>query len=501
MASGRGDYFVYGLVVKRLQQILIAIVGGSAALMAPLALLPTSVQSAELSQPDILRDLVGTTWMYGGLWASNRPDPADPATVRLRFPTEGKVEVAGPCGSEVGELQAANPQAPPGTPVLLTGKFASGPVAAECPGSPRQGIVGDLIRSGIDGSNGGMKAIFRSRGHSFFEDTETGLTPLAGTSWDVELADGPLPLAPLHWTVEFRADGQVGGSDECNGFNAFYVTKGDELRTSGAVSTAIGCTSYTNRKRLFTGAATTHFVLFADRLIIKDKFRSYVLRPKSYGLPLTATKWKSVLRKQPLSITFLPESRAQISTKCFSAEVPFNQRRANSAQYEFSFDFSSLALSPDRRKCRVGFELIDLLRNVTLRTQDSLVLRLGVGLPAEAESFQTRMTLELDTPVDQYNELGGTRWRLTDSSPSAANYVAFLVDGTLKFGGQCGSWIYRIENGGSQLDVQLKTPCKRRDLPLPFALPILHFELTSDGKTLELFNIADRRVARYIKVK
>jgi heat shock protein HslJ len=206
-----------------------------------MALSPTVAQPVEISPGGVLVDLVGTTWMYGGLWSVNRPDPADPATVRLRFPTEGKVEVLGPCGSEVGELQVANPQAPPGTPVVLTAKFASGPVAAECPRSPRQGIVGDLIRSGLDGSNGGMRAMFRSRGHSFFEDTETGLTPLAGTSWDVELADGPPPLAPLHWTVEFQATGQVEGSDECNGFGAFYVTKGDELRTSGAVTTAIGC--------------------------------------------------------------------------------------------------------------------------------------------------------------------------------------------------------------------------------------------------------------------
>jgi heat shock protein HslJ len=479
---------------------LLGVVGCCLAGVPPTALSSTLAQPVEISPNGVLGDLVGTTWMYGGLWASNRPDPIDPATVRLRFPTEGKVEVLGPCGSEVGELQAANPQAPPGTPVVLTGTFASGAVAAECPGSPRQGIVGDLIRSGLDGSNGGMRAMFRSRGHSFFEDTETGLTPLAGTRWDVELADGA-PLAPLHWTVEFGVGGQVGGSDECNGFNGFYVTKGDELRTSGVTSTAMGCTSYSNRRRLFTTPGTSHFVLFADRLIIRAQIATYVLRPKSFGLPLTGTKWKSVWRKQPVSITFLPESRARISTKCFSAEVPFNQRRANSAQYEFSFDFSSLALSPDRRKCRVGFELIDLLRNVTLRTQDSLVLRLGVGLPTVAESFQTRMTLELDSPVDRLHKLAGTRWRMTYSSPPAANDIAFLADGTLKFGGQCGSWIYRIENGGYQLDVQLKTPCKRRDLPLPFALPILHFELTGDGKTLELFNIADRRVARYIKVK
>jgi hypothetical protein len=206
------------------------------------------------------------------------------------------------------------------------------------------------------------------------------------------------------------------------------------------------------------------------------------------------------VRKQPVSITFLPESRAQIVTSCFSAETPFTQRRTTYAQYEFAFDLSSIKGSPDRRRCRVGFELLDLLRKVTLRTQDSLVLRMGDGQPASAESFQTRLTFELDSPIDPYNELEGTRWRMEYSSPPAANEIAFLSDGTLKFAKQCGKWIYRVGNG-HKLEVQLKDPCKRGDLPIPFALPILHFEQTSDGKTLDLFNIADRRVARYVRVE
>jgi hypothetical protein len=161
---------------------------------------------------------------------------------------------------------------------------------------------------------------------------------------------------------------------------------------------------------------------------------------------------------------------------------------------------STIKGSPDRRRCRVGFELLDLLRKVTLSTQDTLVLRMGDGQLALAESFQTRLTFELDSPIDPYSELAGTRWRMEYSSPPAANEIAFLSDGTLKFAKQCGNWIYRVGNG-HKLEVQLKDSCKLGDLPIPFALPILHFERSSDGKTLGLFNIADRRVAQYIKVK
>ena len=473
------------------------LIGCSAGVIAPLALSPTMVHSAEAGPGDSLKALVGTSWMYNGLWSSTRPPPSDPATARLRFPAEGKVEVVGPCGSEVGELSTVIRTQSIGR-WQLVGTFPSA-IAAECPGSPRQGIVGDLIRSGIDGSNHGIEAMFASNGHTFFEDTETGLAPLAGTSWDVESADG-VTLAPLHWTVEFQTSGLVGGSDECNGFNGFYVTKGDVLRTSPVASTAIGCTSYSQYRRLFRSSGVTHFERSSNRLVITEEFAKYVLRPNSFGLPLAGTKWKATLRNQPVALAFLPESRARISTKCFSVEVPFTQRRVTSARYDFLLDFSSVATMPDKRICRVGFEILSTLQSITMRTNDSLVLRLGHGQPSLAESFQTRLTLELDTPVDQDKELAGTRWRMVDSSPPAAEVIEFHPNGTLKFQKQCGTWIYRITNG-HKLEVQVKEPCKRRVSPLPFALPILHFIQSSDRKTLDLYNPVERRVAQYTRIR
>jgi hypothetical protein len=160
-----------GFVMRLLRWFVSGLVACSAALLVPIVLSPTMVRAAALGPDEALKNLVGTTWMYGGLWTFGRPDPNDPATVRLRFPAEGKVEVVGPCGSEIGELRTAKSEAF-GAPFQLVGVFAS-VSAAECTGSPRQGIVGDLIRSGIGGSTNPIQAMFRSKGHTFFEDTVT----------------------------------------------------------------------------------------------------------------------------------------------------------------------------------------------------------------------------------------------------------------------------------------------------------------------------------------
>jgi META domain len=479
--------------MRRLRQIALGLVGCSVGCIAPLVVSPTRVQSVEVGRGDeALSNLVGTSWMYGGLWSFLRPTPSDPGTVRLRFPVAGKVEVVGPCGSEVGELSKAGR--------ILVGKFATAS-AAECPGSPRQGIVGDLIRSGINWSESGLQAMFQSNGHMFFEDTETGLTPLAGTSWDVESVDGHL-LAPLHWNVEFLSTGFMGGSDGCNGFNGFYVTNGDRLKISALTSTAIGCTFHSSLPLPFGPSPKTRFQLSQGQLTVQgDGGPTYVLRPKSFGLPLTGTKWRTLVRGQKVTLTFLPESRAQIATPCFLAEVPFTQKRLDESilHYTFSFDFSGVSM-PDKRKCRVGNELLTVLQNVTMRSQDSLLLRLGEGQSPLPESFQTRLALELDTPTDPEKLLLGTRWRLESLSLEAANIIEFRSNGTLRFSKQCGSWIYRVVST-NKLEIQQKEACRLRFSPSPFDLPILRFTLSDDGKSLDLFNIADRNIATYKRLR
>jgi META domain len=266
--NGTSSYaYRVGFVMRLLRWFVSGLVACSAALLVPIVLSPTMVRAAALGPDEALKNLVGTSWMYGGLWTFVRPDPSDPATVRLRFPAEGKVEVVGPCGSEVGELKTVKTESF-SAPWQLVGTFASAS-AAECPGSPRQGIVGDLIRSGIDGSTNPIQAMFRSKGHTFFEDTATGVSPLAGTSWDVESVDGQ-PLAPLHWDLEFLSTGVFGGSDGCNGFNGSYVTNGDRLRTTGWSSTAIGCTYHSPLPRPLLPSQNTRFVLAANQLTISE---------------------------------------------------------------------------------------------------------------------------------------------------------------------------------------------------------------------------------------
>jgi hypothetical protein len=94
------------------------LVGLSAGVIAPLAFSSTVVQSVEIGPNEALKTLVGTSWMYSWLWSSTRPIPSDPATIRLRFPVEGKVEVVGPCGSEVGELRTVIRAESFGLPIL-----------------------------------------------------------------------------------------------------------------------------------------------------------------------------------------------------------------------------------------------------------------------------------------------------------------------------------------------------------------------------------------------
>jgi META domain len=489
------------LPARRLKSLSISLLGCGIVWITPSVIAPTLAKSAEVNRAAVVEDLVGTSWMYAGLGSFTRPVPSDPATVRLRFPAVGKVEVVGPCGSEVGELQTVDQKDQFVVYWQLVGKFAS-ESAAECPGSPRQGIVGDLIRAGLDGTDGGLQAMFRSKGHTFFEDTQSGLTPLAGTSWDVESVDGQL-LAPLHWTVDFGETGVVGGSDGCNGFNGFYVTKADRLSTSAISSTAIGCTSDSPLPRPFTKSPTARFTMSADQLRIFDTGgHNFVFRPKSFGLPLTGTTWKSALHGQRISLAFLPESRARISTPCFSTETTFTQQRLRrfGMFYQFAFDLSGSGQIPDKRKCRTGFELVTTLRNVSWRSQDSLVMRLGDQQGLAAESSAPRITFELNTPVDPSQELAGTRWRLDTLSPGAANEIGFRANGTFTFDKQCGNWIYRVPEG-SRLDIQQKFTCGERNSIYPFGNLVARFTVSVDGKTLELFNGAERSIAMYIKRK
>jgi META domain len=486
--------------MRRLRQIAVGLVGCSVGFIAPLVVSSTPVQSVEVGRGEALSNLIGTSWMYGGLLSFVRPAPSDPATVRLRFPTEGKVEVVGPCGSDVGELQTVTRKEFSAAPWILVGKFATAS-AAECPGSPRQGTVGDLIRSGINGSESGLQAMFQSNGHTFFQDTETGLTPLVGTSWDVESVDGKM-LAPLHWNVEFLSTGFIGGSDGCNGFYGFYVTNGDRLKTSGLTSTAIGCSFHSSLPLPFGPSSKTRFQISPNQLTVtEDGGPTYVLRPKGFGLPLTGTKWKTLVRGRKAALLFLPESRAQIATPCYRAEVPFTQQRLEGPglRYTFSFDFGGVSL-PDKRKCSVGSELLRDLQNVTMRSQDSLVMRLGDGQSPLPESFRSRLAFELDTPTDPEKLLIGTRWRLESLSPGAANEIEFRANGTLRFSKQCGSWIYRVASD-NKLEIQQKDTCKVRFPPGPFDLPVLRFTLSDDRKSLDLFNIANRSIANYKKAR
>ena len=486
--------------MDRLRRVALGLIGCSVGFIAPLVVLPTQVQSVEVGRDEALSNLVGTSWMYGGLWSFKRPEPSDPATVRLRFPTEGKVEVVGPCGSEVGELQTVPGKELSASTWILVGKFAAAS-AAECPGSPRHRIVGDLIRSGINGSERGLQAVFQSNGHMFFEDTKTGLALLAGTSWDVESVDGQA-LAPLHWNVEFLATGSVAGSDGCNGFNGFYVTDGDRLKTSGLTSTAVGCRFHSPLPLPFGPSSKTRFQLSQSQLTVTETGGpTFVLRPKRFGLPLTGTKWKTVVRKQKVTMEFLPESRAQIATPCFRAEVPFTQQKlvGPGLFYTFSFDFAGASL-PDRRKCAVGSELLSVLQNITMQSHDSLVLRLGDGQTTLPESFRSQLAFELDTPTDSKKLLAGTRWRLETLSPEAANNVEFRGDGTLRFTKQCGNWIYRVADT-NKLEIQQKDTCSIRYPAGPFDLPVLRFTVSADGKFLELFNIANRSIAIYKRIR
>jgi META domain len=485
--------------MKRLKQIAILAMSCLTGAVSLIALTPSTVRSAEVDRAAVLQSFVGTTWMYGGLWTFSRPNPSDPATVRLRFPAEGKVQIEGPCGSEVGELGSLNGGALSGAPWQFVGTFSSA-VAPQCPGSPRQGIVGDLIRSGIDGSNNGLQAMFRSNGHTFFEDTTTGLAPLAGTGWDVESVDGQA-LAPLHWNVEFRANGMLEGSDECNGFNGLYVTKDSLLRTTAVTSTAMGCSSHSPLPRPFGSSPKTRFFLTNDQLVITEEGgHTFVLRPKSFGLPFAGTRWKTLVGKEKATLQFLPESRVQLSTPCFSAEIPYKLQRIYSQSYQASFDFSTVSNRPDRGKCRVGFGVLSSLQAVTMSSQDSLVLRLGDGPLSAPESFQSRLTFEIDTPVDPNKTLAGSRWRLDSYTLNTANSIEFRTDGTLRYQNQCGIWIYRV-NEQSKLEIQQKSGCTRRLWLPPFDLPVLRLALSPSGKTLELFNIANRSIAQYKRLR
>lgn len=67
--------------------------------------------------------------------------------------------------------------------------------------------------------------------------------PVAGTSWTIAAAtvDGVRSVAPDGAQLEFRKNGQAGGTSGCNRFTADVAVKGDTLTVSLGAVTAMGC--------------------------------------------------------------------------------------------------------------------------------------------------------------------------------------------------------------------------------------------------------------------
>lgn len=68
---------------------------------------------------------------------------------------------------------------------------------------------------------------------------------LAGTKWALVSFDGTSP-APVQTqgqpvTLEFQADGAVGGFGGCNSFGGTYTTETGSLKISGVASTLMAC--------------------------------------------------------------------------------------------------------------------------------------------------------------------------------------------------------------------------------------------------------------------
>jgi heat shock protein HslJ len=71
--------------------------------------------------------------------------------------------------------------------------------------------------------------------------TETAEEPLPGTSWRATEIAGRAALGEKAATLEFRADGGVGGSTSCNRFSGNATIEGQTLTFSPLASTRMAC--------------------------------------------------------------------------------------------------------------------------------------------------------------------------------------------------------------------------------------------------------------------
>lgn len=99
--------------------------------------------------------------------------------------------------------------------------------------------------------------------------------PLGGTNWTLATLHGQEPLPDTTLTLQFSADGTVGGSDGCNHYAGSYTAKGSTIRFPGDfAATMMACPEpVMNQASRYSEALkrAATFAFDAGQLILSDR--------------------------------------------------------------------------------------------------------------------------------------------------------------------------------------------------------------------------------------
>lgn len=316
------------------------ILAGAALLIIVVACIITAGCTAGTSTPGATVGLTGVSWSLDSYLAVNGTlIPALPGTeVSARFDSDGKVVGSAGCNEYGGDYQL-NETALSVSSLVQTQKLCEKP----------EGIMEQEARflelldsaAGYRVENDRLE-ITDISGATVLAFVKEAPADLAGTSWTLASLAGEngsmVPvLAGTVVTVEFDAEGTLGGSAGCNHYGADYTRDGANLSIGPPVRTEMYCSEPPGimdqeDRYLALLANVTSYRVEGDRLVLTDEADTdllfFVQAEELPPLPLSGTRWllesyslegdgvSSVIAGTTITAEFAPDGKVTGNAGC-----------------------------------------------------------------------------------------------------------------------------------------------------------------------------------------
>jgi len=421
------------------------ILAGAALLIIVVACIITAGCTAGTSTPGATVGLTGVSWSLDSYLAVNNGTliPALPGTeVSARFDSDGKVVGSAGCNEYGGDYQL-NETALSVSSLVQTQKLCEKP----------EGIMEQEARflelldsaAGYRVENDRLE-ITDISGATVLAFVKEAPADLAGTSWTLASLAGEngsmVPvLAGTVVTVEFDAEGTLGGSAGCNHYGADYTRDGANLSIGPPVRTEMYCSEPPGimdqeDRYLALLANVTSYRVEGDRLVLMDEADTDLLifdrTAEVPDLPLTGTDWvlegyntggdavSSVIAGTTITAEFAPDGRVTGNAGC-------NHYGGN-----YTADGANLSISS------VYSTLMYCSEPEGVMDQEARYLRLLANVTSyRVEGDRLVLTDEADTDLLFFVQaeelpplpLSGTRW-LLESYSLEGDGVSSVIAGT-----------------------------------------------------------------------